>query len=434
LWKITLADEEEMDMRRLWQVFATLLLVSIVGASAFAVTTLEVVTTQETLAEWYNVQGKKFSAIYPDIVVEARVLASPNALTDHITVRLAAGNPPDIADTVVRVYYPWADAGLLVDMQPYLKETGVLDRILPGLVQAKLYNSALYSAPTTVDPFLTAFDAQMFAEAGIVDPYTMSRQGNWHWEAGLAAAKKLTKRTADGVVTQWGWAPGNNSDWSWASYIVSNGGSLLSPDHRTVTFNQPPAIEAMEWIAELYNGHGVGKVMYFQAGPLAMGTTGTGGLQARKNAYPDADLSSAPIPAPAPGMQSRGIMFADGPVIFDKGENKEAALKFIAWCLTEDAQKSLTEITGRVPANMAAMIHWGQLAAHLIGGADKAHLWSDVAVHAQLMPFGIHYADMMKVLDAAARSIMNGSVSAATKLQEIAGPVQAILDGYYGGK
>jgi ABC-type glycerol-3-phosphate transport system substrate-binding protein len=421
-----------MSMRKLWQVLVTLALVSIMSVSVLAVTTLEVVTTQETLAEWYNVQGKKFSALYPDIVVEARTLASANALTDHITVRLAAGDPPDIADTVVRVYYPWADANMLVDMQPYLNESGVLQRILPGLVQSKLYKGKLYSAPTTVDPFLTAFDVRMFAEAGIADPYTMSQQGNWNWETGLAAAKKLTRRTADGVVTQWGWAPGNNSDWSWASYIVANGGSLLSPDNRTVQFNQPKAIEAMDWIAELYNGHGVGKVMYFQGGPLAMGTTGTGGLQARKSAYPDAELSSAPIPAPAPGMQSKGIMFADGPVIFDKGNNKEAALKFIAWLLTEDAQKSLTEITGRVPSNMAAMLRWGELASHLIGGANKAHLWSDVAANAQLMPFGAHYTDMMKVLDSAMRSIMNGTVSAANKMQEIAGQVQAILDGYYG--
>ncbi len=127
-------------------------------------------------------------------------------------------------------------------------------------------------------------------------------------------------------------------------------------------------------------------------------------------------------------------MFADGPVIFDKGRNVEAAWKFVEWLMTSEAQMSLADITGRVPAHMNAVHYWAEMAAPYIGGKERAHLWSDAASKARLQPFGVHYNDMMAVLNTAIYAALDGKKPARTALEEVAGRVQQILDQYFGGK
>ncbi len=64
-------------------------------SAAAAVTKLEVVTVDDLLTKWYNTEGEKFHKQNPDIVVEARTVpGSLTGISDHITLRLAAGDPP----------------------------------------------------------------------------------------------------------------------------------------------------------------------------------------------------------------------------------------------------------------------------------------------------------------------------------------------------
>jgi len=396
---------------------------------------IEVVTFDQLLTEWYGTQGAKFAEANPGIRVEARTVAGGiNGLTDHITVRLASGNPPDMADNVLRVYYPWADEGYLVDMLPLLERSSVVSTrdIIPGLPEAKSYRGGLYNAPTSIDPFLTLFDAQMFEEAGLADPYALSQSGAWSWASGLDAAQKLTRTGPDGTVTQWGWAPGNNSDWSWLAYVVANGGRLLSEDFKSVEFTKGPAVEALDWIAQLYNQYEVGRRAYFQGAPLAMATGNSGGLKARYTANEQSRISAAPIAPPQAGMPSRGTMFADGPIIFNNGGDADAAWRFVEWLLGNEAQRSLADITGRIPGRLDAVSYWAELTAPYIGGAARGHVFSDAASTASLPPLGPHYNDMMRVINPAVYEIFDGKASAQSKLEEIAPQVQAVLDTHFG--
>lgn len=423
-----------MRQRVCWLVVAVLLLMC--SSVSHAVQKVEVVTFDDLLTQWYNNEGAKFSKVHPDIVVEARVIPGFIAgITDHITVRIAAGDPPDMADNVLRIYYPWADGGLLLDMLPLLERSTVVRArdLIPGLVNAKLYKGKLYNAPTSIDPFLTDFDGQMFDEAGVVDPYTMSRRGEWSWDAGLRAAQKLVRRNADGAVTQWGWIPGHNTDWSWGSYILTNGGRILSEDLRRPAFTEEPAVEALSWIAELYQGYQVGtRGLSFLQTNVAMSTGNAGHLKQRWQAQQRAGLSAAPIAPRQAGTASHGYMFADGPIAFNKGRNVDSTWKFVEWLMTEDAQRSLALTTGRVPGRMDALKYWAELSAEYIGGKERAHLWSDAAGYAQLLPLGVHYNDVMAVINPAVAAILDGKEPARTALAKAAGQVQAVLDKHYG--
>jgi len=416
----------------------TLLALAGLGAVANAQSrTVEVAVRQGIVYDWYEVVAEKFMRANPDIKIELIVVpGGVNEQRDWINTRLAAGNPPDIADQVPRFWQEWADLGVLVDMLPLFEKSTVLDRrdFFPGLIDKMLYRGGLYHASTTVDPFLTVFVQEAFEEAGIADPYMMSESGEWSWRAGEEAARRLVRMDASGNITQWGWSPATNTDWTWASYITANGGSLVSDDYTQVRFAEEPAVEAMRWIASLYNDLRLGeRRSLHQINPtrVAMATGNADHLRNRLMADELARPMAAPIAPPQAGMTSRGWMFAGGGVIFDKGENVDAAWRFIEWTMSEESQRDLVMVNGRFPTrtNVALEI-WGAEVADWIGGADRAHVFFDVATNATFPPFGPFYGDLSGILTPVVSNILAGQVDARIALTQAAEQAQAILDEY----
>src|SRR5699024_5136108 len=89
----------------------------------------------------------------------------------------------------------------------------------------------------------------MFENAGLEDPYDLVQKGEWTWEAMLDAAKALT--TGD----QYGMAADPNT---LAEYLIlSNDTYILDTETGEVVMDDPHTIEALEFMADLYNVHNV---------------------------------------------------------------------------------------------------------------------------------------------------------------------------------
>ncbi|WP_342029946.1 extracellular solute-binding protein [Devosia insulae] len=114
----------------------------------------------------------------------------------------------------------------------------------------------------------------MFDAAGVAYP-----TADWTWIEELAAAQKLTD-PAKGV---WGdFAP--IQFWEFYKTIAQNGGSILSPDKKTVTIDSPENIETLTWMIDKVNSYkvtpsdvemaGQSSEDLFKAGKIAMLRTG----------------------------------------------------------------------------------------------------------------------------------------------------------------
>jgi multiple sugar transport system substrate-binding protein len=103
------------------------------------------------------------------------------------------------------------------------------------------------------------YNKRMFADAGLPDPYELQVKGEWTWEAFLNAAKALTIDTnGDGTVDQYGLSAGQVL---LAEHLIySNGGKIVDADAGTVAFDSPEAMEALQFLNELYNVHKVVKM------------------------------------------------------------------------------------------------------------------------------------------------------------------------------
>jgi len=398
---------------------------------------LQVLVFDRQHAEWYAHEGQRFTEAHPNVEVEVELVpGSAVGLRERIITQIGAGMPPDIADNVLRFYYDWADAGLLINLLPLLEADPEVDMdiIMPGLVESKLYKGKLYSAPTHIDPIITLFDGQAFQEAGLIDPYALSVEGTWCWSSALSAARKLVKKNADDEIIQYGWSPIPGTDWSYGSFIAANGGRILSEDLRRPAFHEPPAVEALSWLASVLTEYQVGRrgvQFHTHNYSAAMATGVIFHMRLRWDATQAQGLGVASIPPARVGKPSVANIFADGPIVF-KTEDVQMAEQFVLWVLSKEAQKSFVDFTGRVPSRLDVLPYWAEIAAPYIGGADRAHVFSDAAATGRLLPFGPHYSDVFNIFLPAFHEVVDGKVAAGPRLREAAERVQQVLDDYYG--
>jgi ABC-type glycerol-3-phosphate transport system substrate-binding protein len=391
---------------------------------------LEVTTFLAETADWYTYEAARFMKEHPDIKIKVQLVPGGiDGFRDYLNVRVVSGDPPDIADTILRYYHPWADYGMLVDQLPLLQQSQKvpINDIVPGLVQTKMYNGGLYNAPTTVDPSIVIFNSRLFSEAGLLNPYELYQKVQWSWDSALTVAQKLTRRDGN-QTTQWGWRFGT-TDWLFGAFIYANGGRILSPDMTRPMFQEQAGVEALNWMASMMRDNQVAASGWIYTKPYPAVAPGVIFHAARRyNETPDETLGVAVIPPPKGGAATMTSAFADGPIIFKKGGNEDAAWLFVEWMLTKEAQQSLADITGRLPGRMASMSYWAQATAPYIGGSDKASVFVEATF--RLLPLGPHYADMWAVLQPALVSAQRGEKPAEVILSDTARRVQAILDEY----
>jgi ABC-type glycerol-3-phosphate transport system substrate-binding protein len=93
------------------------------------------------------------------------------------------------------------------------------------------------------------YNKDLFAQAGLPDPYELQEKGEWTWDAFLEAAKELT------AGDQYGLSGDPNV---FANYfIASNDQNILNTDNLEVTIDSPKVLESLEFMAALYNEHRV---------------------------------------------------------------------------------------------------------------------------------------------------------------------------------
>ena|GEM_PF-3408413 len=166
---------------------------------------------------------------------------------DELAEALATGTPPDLVGLVPASGLATIAARQLV--QP-------LDRLLgssralragafpEGLLGGLRRRGQLFALPVNVAPTVLWYDSARFAAAGQDFPAAA-----WSWATFGQAAAALTARDASDTVEQWGlFAP----DMPYEIFIWQAGGELFTPDLLRSRLHEPPVLEALQFVAELY--------------------------------------------------------------------------------------------------------------------------------------------------------------------------------------
>ncbi|GAA1488912.1 ABC transporter substrate-binding protein [Brachybacterium sacelli] len=150
--------------------------------------------------------------------------------------------------------------GVLADLTPYIEATDLpVHDIWPAGLDLyrfdgeRIGRGRQYAMPKDLGPFSFGYNKTLFAELGVEPP---DPDVPLDWDEFLERCQALTgDRDGDGATDSWGTSVNVAAEIH--SYMWSNGGNWLSDDHRTVTIDTPEFAEALQYIVDLREVHGV---------------------------------------------------------------------------------------------------------------------------------------------------------------------------------
>lgn len=192
-----------------------------------------------------------FQQANPDIKIELTGYTGDQAGFTKLTQAVQGGQsvdlfrlPSDILPLLVR-------DGLVAPIDEFLTEDDKAD-IYPNLLQAVSVDGKAYAWPLWVPPVGMYLNLDVFQERGVEPP-----DGDWTYDEFVEIAKQLTF-TRDNGEQVYGYTalidPGVVNAWP---FILGDGGSPLSADNTSYTFDSPESISGLKKLVDLVQVHKV---------------------------------------------------------------------------------------------------------------------------------------------------------------------------------
>lgn len=282
-------------------------------------------------------------------------------ISPKLNTAFAAGSAPDVFG-----HGPAAAAGFVsndrvVALDDYIATLPEADRAdLQSAFDAGIVDGKHYLAPLFLTSNLVVYRTDLLDQAGI-DHADLTT-----WEAVRDAAAELTTPDRSGLLL--GTAKLADQQ-SFAMLLSSAGGSLVSEDGKSPTFNQTEGVEALEFFVSLYQGpDAVSGPVGDDYGarpaaqqPLALGTAAMtiltpAQLQQLIAAVPDLADDLAVLQPPAFG-DSEGKTFGGGGTslfINKDSEVQDLAWEFLSFITSAGVSVEYAQETGNLPSRISA--------------------------------------------------------------------------------
>lgn len=270
-------------------------------------------------------------------------------------VSLAGGTPPDVIDFDRFAISEWAARGAFTPLDDYVQRDldawaaweesgratlppwpGALDdppraaggRVQPAIEPLRAENffaacwdeavyhnpltgeAALYGIPSDADNRVLLYNKDILIRHGYTNELGQARPPRT-WEELEEMAVRMTERDERGRIRTIGFIPNYGNSWLYM-YGWQAGGEFVSADGRRITLNDPPIVEALEFMTRMYNKLGGAQEVYafqstFQGGELdpfilgrvAMKIDGVWVMSSLAFYGRDLNFGAAPAPMPA---------------------------------------------------------------------------------------------------------------------------------------
>lgn len=410
---------------------ATASLATLIGAGAASAVEIEYwqyifdsrVTAMNTLIE-------NFEAANPGITVKQSTFPYADYRT-RVAVAIPAGEGPD----VVQLFYGWLNDYVEADLiQPLPTDVFAPDRIEAEffpMVEAMKIDGAYMALPTAVRSLALFYNTRLMDAAGFEAPPA-------DLDELVSMAQAMTQRDNAGNVTLVGLTTGMTAqDHHWLREVLNRqfGAVPYSDDNRTVTYNTPEGVAALEFYASLESGSddapGVSVSGFmdepqaaFRAGRAAMHIDGSFRIGALQTT-PGLEWGVAELPAGPDGTRSNYASYWVNAITSKaEGEKYDAAVKFMDYITSDEAMQIWLETVGELPARPSAALTEENTADPVYGPFIAGLEYGQATV------FADESAQRQVLVDAVSRILLEDQ-SPADSLAAAAEAEQAILDAYY---
>jgi len=199
------------------------------------------------LGEVLNSMIDEFNAEHPSWFIKSESMGSYDALKQKLLASIVAHNQPDMAQS----YEAWISTLLggdaLVDLgelDPSFKNE--LDDFFPVFIKDSIYDGRLMSLPFNKSVPIIYYNKDLFRRAGL-DPEEPPQT----WEEFARVARQLTRDlNGDGKPDLWGFEFTDHAT-LFECLLIQNGGELFDRESRTMLFNSPEGVEALQYLVDL---------------------------------------------------------------------------------------------------------------------------------------------------------------------------------------
>ncbi len=371
-----------------------------------------------------------FEAAHPGIVAEWEPTAS------GWQQRMVVSYAPDVTEMFSTFSQEWAEAGMLLDMRPYVQRdltaTDIRD-FFPQIWNAGvLYHGPrrgiMYGVPRYVNLIgSVAYNVNKLEAAGLVPIETLDAQGQWNWESFREYLVKLTQRSPDGRTIQWGLCAPTTR---WTNILLAGGGRLFNypDDPYEFMLNRAESIHALEYWQTLY---ALDKVIAnawwttFERGEAAIDMSGSEvyGSWSSEVIGDRFDWNLGPLPM---GPAGRGASSAkDQYGIIATTKHPDEAWAFVKFCISPEGQRIMMNSSGVMPMRSSLLREF----VRLFPGKNMQYM-ADVAPQAFIdqKAVAVEAKRVIALIDGAVNaSAIQNLKSVRQAVEEIVPQIEAIL-------
>jgi multiple sugar transport system substrate-binding protein len=193
--------------------------------------------------------AEDFMAANPavDVTIEA-----PTDYWTKLQTAIAGGAGPEIFAMRAGSYRGWVardvlrDLTPLVDRDPEMQEA--LDASLDAAVDFYNYDGQFYAMPLMYTSIVVYYNEDYFNELGLTPLAEMDE--DWDWDMWREFAMQCHRMEGDDVQ-MWGTYIGGTFEGGWLDHARANGGDFFSEDFSECIVDQPPTVEAVEFLRGL---------------------------------------------------------------------------------------------------------------------------------------------------------------------------------------
>jgi len=317
------------------------------------------VAVDAPIAAILNGYIEDFQAEYPYITVEPVFSGGYGDVQTAVQTTIdGGGEPPALTVLLATALYDLINADYIVPLDDYVTSVedsqAYLADFLPAFMENSHYDGKLWSIPFQRSAVVMYYNADMFADAGLVPPTS--------WQSWAEAAQALT--TTDGDTTNWGLQfPSGWPYWLFQPLAIGAGQNILEDDC-TVVFDDPAVIEAVQFYMDLSAVYGAmpagvqavwgTATTDFASGTSAMIVHSSGSLT---GILEQADFEVGVMPIPGKEEGTYASVPGGGNFYIMKGapqEKQDAAWKFVEFLSRPEYVADYSINTGYVAARASA--------------------------------------------------------------------------------
>jgi multiple sugar transport system substrate-binding protein len=320
------------------------------GGEVTGPATLEFLTREQPYDEIFEQAVQGFRAKFPQIEVARDHQSGNGPFNQKLETLVAAGTPPDVAFATGSTYHGQAARGFYQDLTPYAARDRSFDLndFVPFWLEAGRYRNKQYLFPFDAGTMVLYWNRRHFGDAGVKPPDVRQPMT---WPQFLETARLLTRTPPAVPATQARFGCELAANRLWYLLPWQMGVELFDRDFTRCRLDDPRAVDALQFAADLRGKHGVWRPASFQGPPteFTSGTVATiqqgywasgGYRRTMKPAGEDFDVM--PLPT-FPGRPRLTVGWGSGNAILAGSRHTAAAWELVKYLSDKEVAEYLLE-------------------------------------------------------------------------------------------